>query len=331
MRLALGLRLSVALAFGGTAVSLSAATAPTLVKIDSGVVRGVVTGDVISFKGIPFAEPPVGEQRWRAPQPVEPWEGTLEAAAFGPACMQTDDAPKSEDCLTLNVWRPAAASDAPLPAMVWIYGGALAHGGTAIYPAAALAARGVVVVSMNYRVGRLGFFAHPALAEEAPDGPRGNYGYLDQLAALQWVERNIAAFGGDPEKVTIFGESAGGGSVMAHMVSPLLRDLFHCAILQSPGIPTARAKVFPLTALDDAEQRAIAYARARSVSRAMGPRRWRRSARFRLRSWSRALRHPKCWLGLRAGSRWWASRALSSTDVSSSSRLKRRSQPRGRR
>jgi para-nitrobenzyl esterase len=264
MRRKRGLRLSVALAIAcaGLAVPLSAATYPTLVQIDSGAVRGVAAGGVISFKGIPFATPPVGQLRWRAPQPVEPWEGTLQAAAFGPACMQTDDVPKSEDCLTLNVWRPAAASDGPLPVMVWIYGGALAHGGAAIYPGDALAAQGAVVVSMNYRVGRLGFFAHPALAREAPDEPRGNYGYLDQLAALHWVQRNIAAFGGDPEKVTIFGESAGGGSVMAHMVSPLSRGLFHGAILQSPGIPTARAKVLPLTALDDAEQRAVAYARS---------------------------------------------------------------------
>jgi para-nitrobenzyl esterase len=196
------------------------------------------------------------------PQPVSQWDGVLEVKAFGPACMQTDDLPKSEDCLTLNVWRPAATSDASLPVMVWIYGGALAHGNTAQYPADALAAQGVVVVSMNYRMGRPGFFAFPALAKEAPDDPIGNYGYMDQLAALKWVQRNIAAFGGDPNKVTIFGESAGGGSVMAHMVSPLSRGLFHGAILQSPGVPTARAKVTPLTALDDAEQRAIAYTRS---------------------------------------------------------------------
>jgi para-nitrobenzyl esterase len=176
--------------------------------------------------------------------------------------MQTDDLPKSEDCLTLNVWRPAEAADAPLPIMVWIYGGALAHGNTPQYPADALARQGVIVVSLNYRMGRLGFFAHPALAEEAPDEPRGNYGYLDQLAALQWVKRNIAAFGGDPGKVTIFGESAGGGSVMAHMVSPLSRGLFQRAILQSPGVPTARAGVLPLTELGRAEQQAVEYARS---------------------------------------------------------------------
>ena len=200
--------------------------------------------------------------RWRAPQPAKPWDGVLEANAFGPSCMQTDDLPKSEDCLTLNVWRPAAVSNAPLPVMVWIYGGALAHGNTPQYPADALAAQGVIVVSMNYRMGRLGFFAHPALTTEAPEDPTGNYGYLDQLAALKWVQRNIAAFGGDPNRVTIFGESAGGGSAMAHLISPMSRGLFHAAILESPGVPTARAEVTPLTPLDDAKKRATAYARS---------------------------------------------------------------------
>lgn len=139
--------------------------------------------------------------------------------------MQTDDLPKSEDCLTLNVWRPASKSSAPLPVMVWIYGGALAHGNTPQYPADALAAQGVIVVSMNYRMGRLGFFAHPALTEEAPDDPRGNYGYMDQLAAIKWIKRNIAAFGGDPEKVTIFGESAGGGSIMGDYILDRTRSM----------------------------------------------------------------------------------------------------------
>jgi para-nitrobenzyl esterase len=262
MRMTRDFRLSLALAFAFAAVSFPAAADPTLVRIDSGPIRGVESGGVMSFKGIPYAAPPVGNLRWRVPQPVKQWDGVFEAAAFGPACMQTDDLPKSEDCLTLNVWRPATPPAASLSVMVWIYGGALAHGNTAQYPADALAAQGVIVVSMNYRMGRLGFFAFPTLAKEAPDDPIGNYGYLDQLAALEWVQRNIAAFGGDPKKVTIFGESAGGGSVMAHMISPLSRGLFHGAILQSPGIPTARAKVLPLTTLDVAEQRAIAYARS---------------------------------------------------------------------
>jgi para-nitrobenzyl esterase len=182
--------------------------------------------------------------------------------------MQTDDLPNSEDCLTLNVWRPAAAAaDARLPVIVWIYGGVLAHGNTAQYPLHALAAQGIVAVSMNYRMGRLGFFAHPALADEAPGEPRGNYGHLDQRAALQWVQRNIAEFGGDPGQVTLFGESAGGASVLAHTISPLSRGLFHRVILESPGVPTPRAKALPLTELRDAEQRAIAYARSVGINR----------------------------------------------------------------
>jgi para-nitrobenzyl esterase len=262
MRAFLSRRSSSILAVAFIGIGQPAAADPAAVTIDSGAVHGVQAGGVIGFKGIPYAAPPVGDLRWRAPQPVAPWQGTLEAAEFGPSCMQTDDLPKSEDCLTLNVWRPAEESRALYPVMVWIYGGALAHGNTPQYPAAPLAAQGIVAVSMNYRMGRLGFFAHPALAREAPDEPRGNYGYLDQLAALQWVKRNIAAFGGDPQRVTIFGESAGGGSVMAHMISPMSRGLFQAAILQSPGVPTAREKVIPLTALADAEQRAVDYAQS---------------------------------------------------------------------
>lgn len=238
---------------------------PTLVQIDSGQVRGVATGDVISFKGIPYAAPPVGNLRWRVPQPVQPWSDVRIADKFGAECMQTDPVLKSEDCLFLNVWKPAA-SDQPLPVMVWIYGGALAHGQTSLYSADRLAAQGVIVVSMNYRMGRLGFFAHPALAQEAPNDVHGNYGFMDQLAALKWVQRNIAAFGGNPEQVTLFGESAGGGSTMVHLTSPLSRGLIHRAILQSPGVPTARSKVIPLTELADAKQMAVEYARSVGVN-----------------------------------------------------------------
>jgi len=238
---------------------------PTLVQTESGSVRGITSGGVISWKGIPYAAPPVGDLRWRTPQPVKAWQGELSADKFGPACMQTDNVPKSEDCLTLNIWRPAAPAG-PLPVMVWIYGGALVHGRTSLYPADALAMQGIVVVSMNYRVGRLGFFAHPALAAEAPGDVRGNYGYMDQRAALQWIQRNIAAFGGDPKAVTIFGESAGGGSVLVHLTSPLSRGLYHRAMMQSPGIPTARAKVLPLTDLADAEKMAVDYARSLGVT-----------------------------------------------------------------
>ncbi|MBB3146700.1 para-nitrobenzyl esterase [Phyllobacterium trifolii] len=248
-------------------VSTALAADLTTVKVESGVVHGIAAADVISFKGIPYAAPPIGELRWRVPQPVRPWEGVREASKFGPACMQTDDLPKSEDCLTINVWRPTKDSREPYPVMVWIYGGALVRGNTALYPGDALAAQGLVVISMNYRLGRLGFFAHPALAEESPGEPIGNYGYMDQLAALKWVQRNIAAFGGDPNKLTIFGESAGGGSVMSHLVSPLSRGLFRAAILESPGIPTGRVESVPATPLAEAEATAVAYARYVGVNR----------------------------------------------------------------
>lgn len=268
MRVGRGLGWSVVLAIvlAGRAHAQSAPPDLAIVQIDAGIVRGATAGDVISFKGIPYAEPPAGSLRWRAPQPVKPWSGERAAVAFGPSCPQTDDVPQSEDCLTLNVWRPSAASDRPLPVMVWIYGGALMHGRTSLYPADALARQGVVVVSMNYRMGRLGFFAHPALTAEASDEPHGNYGYLDQRAALHWVQRNIAAFGGDPNQVTIFGESAGGGSVMVHLTSPLSRGLFHRAILQSPGVPTARASVLPLTDLAEAERIGASYAQSVGVT-----------------------------------------------------------------
>jgi para-nitrobenzyl esterase len=237
----------------------------TLVRTECGLVRGVAANRVVSWKGIPYAEPPVGNLRWRAPRPAKPWEGVRSASQFGPACMQVDDIPKSEDCLTLNVWRPSAREAQALPVMVWIHGGAMVHGSAAMYPADAVAAQGVVVVSMNFRLGRLGHFAHPALAAEAPGDVRGNYGYLDQLAALQWVQRNIAAFGGDPQEVTLFGESAGGGAVMAHLVSPMSRGLFRRAILQSPGAPGSRAQTSPSADLATAEKMAVEWARAAGI------------------------------------------------------------------
>ncbi|MBY3296264.1 carboxylesterase family protein, partial [Rhizobium laguerreae] len=236
------------------------------VAIDSGMLKGERSGTVVSFKGIPYAAPPVGDLRWRNPRPMETWSGIKDARNFGPSCMQTGDLPKSEDCLTLNVWTPAKRSRTPLPVMVWIYGGALAQGNTLQYPGDQLAARRVVFVSMNYRVGRLGYFAHPALMKESPDEPVGNYGYMDQLAALKWVQQNIEAFGGDPKKVTIFGESAGGGSVMAHMISPLSRGLFRGAILQSPGLPSARAESTPLSSLKEAEKTAMDYAASLGIN-----------------------------------------------------------------
>jgi len=259
--------LLVAAAIDGAASAQSTDAKAPVVRIDSGQVRGVEADGVISFRGIPYAAPPVGELRWRAPQPAQHWTGVRDATKFGPECMQTTaEVPKSESCLTLNVLRPATSAT-QLPVMVWIYGGANVHGQTSLYPSGdALAKLGVVFVSMNYRMGRLGFFAHPALLAETPDEPHGDYGHMDQRSALQWVQRNIAAFGGNPKAVTVFGQSSGGGSVMVHLTSPLSRGLFQRAIMQSPGSPTARAKVFRLTELADAEKMAADYARSLGIT-----------------------------------------------------------------
>ena len=224
--------------------SLAAALGAAPVRTESGLVSGVLAEGVVSWKGIPYAAPPVGDLRWRAPRPVPAWEGVKAADAYAHDCMQepfpSDAAPlgtpPAEDCLYLNVWAPEKAA-APLPVMAWIHGGGFVNGGSspAVYDGRHFARRGVVFVSFNYRLGRFGFFAHPALAKETAAGPLGNYGYLDQMAALRWVQKNIAAFGGDPGNVTLFGESAGGGSVNTLMISPLARGLFHKAIVQSGG------------------------------------------------------------------------------------------------
>lgn len=222
------------------------------VTVASGALQGVVEGEVVAFKGVPFAAPPVGDLRWRPPQPAASWSGVRSAAAYGNDCMQkpfpSDAAPlgttPAEDCLVLNVWRPAKASTAKAPVMVWIYGGGFVNGGSspAVYAGNEFARNGVVFVSFNYRLGRFGFFGHPALTKESPDGPLGNYGFMDQIAALEWVQRNIEAFGGDPGNVTIFGESAGGFSVHTLATSPAAQGLFHKAIVQSGG---GRASLSP--------------------------------------------------------------------------------------
>jgi para-nitrobenzyl esterase len=222
----------------------AAAQIAPVVKTPAGAVRGATVGKLHVFKGIPYAQPPTGSLRWKPPLPVPAWEGTREAAQFGPACMQPKPrsgsiyewelASTSEDCLSLNVWAPADARNAPV--FVWIHGGALAAGSSSepMYDGTKLAAEhGIVVVSINYRLGVLGYLAHPALSAESRRNISGNYGLLDQIAALRWVKRNIAAFGGDAGNVTIAGESAGALSVMYLMAAPEARGLFAKAIAQS--------------------------------------------------------------------------------------------------
>jgi para-nitrobenzyl esterase len=216
-----------------------------LVTIESGRIRGTVQSEVTAFKGIPFAAAPVADLRWRPPQAPAKWAGIRSAADYGHDCMQlpfpSDAAPlgtpPAEDCLYLNVWTPTRRGAAPLPVMVWVYGGGFVNGGSSpsVYDGSQFARDGIVFVSFNYRLGRFGFFAHPALTKENPHGPIGNYGYLDQIAALKWIQRNIAAFGGDPRNVTVFGESAGGGSVHMLLTSPLAVGLFQRAIIESGG------------------------------------------------------------------------------------------------
>ncbi len=220
-----------------------AAQAPLTVRTQYGWVRGARRNGVIAFKGIPYAAPPQGALRWAAPQPPKPWRGVRAALTFGPDCMQrptpADMAPlrtrPSENCLYVNVWRPAHSSREPSPVMVWVYGGWYVDGGTspAIYDGSSFARRGVVLVSFNYRLGNFGFFSFPALVHH--DLPAGDFGFMDQIAALQWVQHNIAAFGGNPRNVTLFGESAGGASVNALLITPRARGLFEKAIIESGG------------------------------------------------------------------------------------------------
>jgi para-nitrobenzyl esterase len=251
---ALGLALLL-VASSGAAV---AAKAPQ-VMIAQGRLRGVAEQGFRAFKGVPYALPPVGDRRWKPPAPPSRWRGTRDATRFGPSCLQPPvpatsvyadpPAATSEDCLTLNIWAPDHAERAPV--IVWIHGGSLRIGGSAepLYDGAAFARRGVVFVSINYRLGVLGWLASPALSAESTDHVSGNYGLLDQIAALRWVRGNIAAFGGDPGNVTVMGESAGALSVTYLLASPLARGLFGKAILESANtraVPELRRAAYGL-------------------------------------------------------------------------------------
>lgn len=251
-----------------------------VVKTESGFVRGLPAADprITSFKGIPFAAPPVGNLRWRAPQPVAPWSGVLNCCEFAPISMQhipgldqnniytrewnvDPDIKMDEDCLYLNVWTPAKSADEKLPVFVWYFGGGLQEGNPAEmeFDGERLARRGIIVVSVNYRLNVFGFLAHPQLTKEQPDAP-SNFGHLDQQAGTRWVKRNIAAFGGDPDNITIGGQSAGGMSVSAQLTSPQNEGLFQKAIIQSGMMANVYGgTLFPARTFADAEQAGVKF------------------------------------------------------------------------
>lgn len=231
--------------------SLSWAAIKDPVKVEQGLLAGTngSSADIRVYRGVPFAAPPVGDLRWKVPQPAASWQGVRKAAEFSNACWQTPYPAAaaiyqamlpglSEDCLYLNIWTPAKSAKDRLPVMVWIHGGGFTRGfsGTSSYNGEALARKGAIIVTINYRLGIFGFFAHPELTAESGHHASGNYALLDQIAALQWVQKNIAAFGGDPARVTIFGESAGSWAVNALMASPLAKGLFQRAIGESGGL-----------------------------------------------------------------------------------------------
>lgn len=254
-----------------------AACADTGVAIDAGTVTGIQSNGITAYKGIPFAAAPIGGLRWKPPVAQLAWPTTLRADAYGPDCMQKPvpgDAAASgsrldEDCLYLNVWRPSDTSG-KLPVLVWVYGGGFVNGGAspAIYDGSALARHGLIVVSFNYRLGRLGFFAHPALTEESRQ-PVANFGLMDQIFALHWIQRNIAAFGGDTARVTVMGESAGGISVLQLMNSPEAKKLFQRAIIMSGGgrsfVIGGQVITGNKAEIPNAERAGLAFARSKGI------------------------------------------------------------------
>ena len=240
-------------------------SAPT-VKTQNGIVEGLDESGIKTFKGVPFAAPPVGKFRWREPQPVQNWTGVRKAIKFGPRAMQLPlfgdmnfrSDGMSEDCLYLNIWTPAKNGDEKLPVLVYFYGGGFlaGDGSEPRYAGESMARHGIVAITVNYRLGVFGFFAHAELTKESPHHASGNYGLLDQAAALKWVQQNIAVFGGDPKKITIAGESAGSFSVSAQMASPLSKDIIAGAIGESGSL----LDLAPTTSLADAEKSGAGFA-----------------------------------------------------------------------
>jgi para-nitrobenzyl esterase len=261
------------------AVPLSVFSHP--IRIETGLIEGVKDGAITTYKSIPFAAPPVGDLRWRAPQPAPPWNGVRRADKLGPICLQAGVSvpgalgePVSEDCLTLNIWTPAKSDAQKLPVMVWIPGGGFTQESASIplYWGDQLARRGVIVVTINYRVGLLGFLAHPELTSESAHHTSGNYGLLDQIAALAWVKRNIAVFGGDPDRVTLWGQSAGSMSVSLLIASPLAHGLFQRAIGESGAYfvpPAATGSNEKELFLKGAEEQGVRLASALGVKSLM--------------------------------------------------------------
>lgn len=256
-------------------LALLALVSPTAwaAETDSGKVQGIREGAIVVYRGVPFAAPPVGKLRWRPPQPVKPWRGVRTADRFAPACMQKGvsmpgepQSPVSEDCLYLNIWAPTE-TQGKLPVLVWIYGGGFTNGNasTPLYSGERLAQKGVIVVTVAYRAGAFGFLAHPDLSRESTHGSSGNYGIMDQIAALQWVRRNIAAFGGDPGRITIAGQSAGAMSVSILMASPAAKGLFQRAIGQS-GAFFEPVQIAPGFVLKNAEREGRVFASSLGAS-----------------------------------------------------------------
>jgi para-nitrobenzyl esterase len=272
-------RMIIAIAFAAATclmIAPQAVTAKTnTVKVEQGLLSGTTGNhaDVRVFRGVPFAAPPVGDLRWKAPLPPPPWKGTREAIEFSPVCWQSpypdvarlyqsELAPRNEDCLYLNIWTPAKTAADHLPVMVWIHGGAFTRGSgsSRSYDGEILARKGAVEVTINYRLGMFGFFAHPELTAESEHHASGNYALLDQIAALQWIKKNIAAFGGDPNRVTIFGESAGSWAVNVLMASPLAKGLFQRAIGESGG------SFAPMKSLAEAEKSGASLAGSMGIT-----------------------------------------------------------------